>query len=93
MKPEQWQKELEKPSPTVKALRLSEAALRSDGHQGQPNRLHISGAEALQLAQDLLRELPEEEWIADPTGFSRPMEEKYVEKEICRIRALRLHPD
>ena len=54
------EQELEKPGSTLKALRISERALSHDSDE-KDFRSKLSSSEAVQLAQDLLLELPAEE--------------------------------
>ena len=92
MNPEQWKQELEKPGSTLKALRISERALSHDSDE-KDFRSKLSSSEAVQLAHDLLLELPAEEREGGLSDRDLK-DEKYVEEEaMIRVRALRLHPD
>ena len=92
MNPEQWKQELEKPGSTLKALRISERALSHDSDE-KDFRSKLSSSEAVQLAHDLLLELPADEREGGLSDRDLK-DERYVEEEaMIRVRALRLHPD
>ena len=60
MNPNNGNSELEKPGSTLKALRISERALSHDSDE-KDFQSKLSSSEAVQLAHDLLLELPAEE--------------------------------